>query len=149
MISLIAVVGRGGAIGPHGALPEFENPEVQAMLAARARQMTEGGVIVIGSNTARMMTDAGVRLDLMGGHSHHAIWSRSHGIEPEAFLVNLSATGRHVFICGGKTTFKVFSRFCGNFFIWRAELTSSPDNLLDPILPNWQERVLAPPMRMQ
>lgn len=152
MISLIAVVGAGGAIGPENALPDFADPAEQLALAHRASKVTEGGVIVIGSNTMKMMAQAGIKIDIIGRSGfQHAIWTRQHGISPAAFLYNLTSTGKSVFICGGKTTFKVFAPFCENFFIWRADLCSAPDNLLDPILPNWQDRpVIKPaPMRMQ
>lgn len=140
MISLIAVVGSRGEIGPGDGLPKFSDPEEQAMLSNRASKVTEGGVIVVGSNTAKMMSSLGIRLDLIGGLHQHAVWSRRHGIPPATFLYNLTATGKSVFICGGKTTFKVFAPFCENFFIWRADLCSDPDNFLDPILPHWQDR---------
>lgn len=151
MISLIAVVGSMGEIGPENGLPDFADEREQLALANRAWKVTEGGVIVIGSNTAKMMAKAGTRLDLLGGDHQHAVWSRGHGVSPATFLYNLSATGKSVFICGGKKTFKVFAPFCENFFIWRADLCSAPDNLLDPILPHWQDRPQTMPtgMRMQ
>lgn len=149
MISMIAVVGAGNNIGPQNGLPVFANPAVQNQLVERARTVTEGGVIVIGSNTARIMQTRGVRFDLMGGHSIHAVWSQSHGLEPADFLDRLEATGKNVFICGGHRTFKTFSPFVENFFIWRAHLTSAPDFTLDPILSGWQKVPERKPMRMQ
>lgn len=152
MISLIAVVGMDGAIGPKDGLPTFANKGEQNALMHRAQQVTSGGVIVIGSNTAKMMARDGIRIDLLGGEHQHAIWSRKHGVNPATFLYNLTATGKKVFICGGRTTFRVFTPFCENFFIWRADLSSEPDNVLDPILPNWQGQGLSPTvknMRMQ
>lgn len=144
MISMIAVVGRGGVIGPKNALPNFAEPEVQAALAHRAQQITDGCVLVFGSNTAQMMVNVGIRLDLMGGNSYHAIWSRSRGQSPAEFMTSLTETGKNVFITGGRTTFRVFAPFCENFFIWRAELVGDDQNVMDPILPNWTHRPQAP-----
>lgn len=148
MINMLAVVGRGGVIGPKNSLPVFAEPEVQNMLAVRARQMTDDAVLVYGSNTAQMMVDAGMRLDLMTGRGHHAIWSRSHGTSPGEFLSGLESTGKHVFITGGRTTFRVFAPFCENFFIWRAELLGDDQNVMDPILPHWTHKQMFPEKRI-
>lgn len=137
MISMIAVVGSGGVIGPKDALPCFADPNVEVMLAHRAQSMTEDCVLVFGSNTAQMMVDSGVRLDLVSGSSYHAIWSRSHGKTTTEFMSGLTASGKNVFIVGGRTTFRLFAPFCSNFFIWRAELLGDDQNVLDPFLPNW------------
>ena len=144
MINMIAVVGRGGVIGPKNALPNFADPEVKAVLAHRAQMMTEDSVLVFGSNTAQMMADSGVRLDLTGGSSYHAIWSRSRDLTPAEFLTNLSASGKKIFITGGRTTFRIFAPFCWNFFIWRAELLGDDQNVMDPILPNWTHKQVVP-----
>ena len=148
MISMIAVVGRGGVIGPRNALPNFADVTVQAMLAHRAKQATEGGILVFGSATAQMMVNVGIRLDLMSGSQYHAIWSRSHGVTPQEFLESQSATGKNVFIVGGRTTFRLFAPFCDNFFIWRAELLGDDKNVLDPILPNWTHKHVIPESRV-
>ena len=148
MISMIAVVGRGGVIGPKNALPNFADATVQAMLAHRAQRATEGGVLVFGSATAQMMVNAGIRLDLMSGSQNHAIWSRSHWVTPQEFLAGQTATGRSVFIVGGRTTFRLFAPFCDNFFIWRAELMGDDQIVLDPILPNWTHKQVIPESRV-
>ena len=149
MISMIAVVGAENNIGPRNGLPVFADPVVQNSLVHRAHAVTEGGVIVIGSHTARIMQAQGTRFNLMGGHSTHAIWSQSNCPEPAEFLDSLEATGRNVFICGGHRTFRTFAPFVENFFIWRAHLTSAPDFTLDPILSGWQKSPTSRPVRMQ
>lgn len=148
MINLLAVVGRGGVIGPKNSLPVFAQPEVQHMLSVRARQMTEDGVLVYGSNTARMMSDMGVHPDRLAGNNHCAVWSRSHGTSPGEFLSGLEATGRNIFITGGRTTFRIFAPFCENFFVWRAELLGDDQNVMDPILPHWTHRQIFPEKRV-
>lgn len=139
MINLIVVVGAGNNIGPSKGLPVFADRAVQVSLSQRAKTITEGGIVVVGSRTARLMESDGIRLDRMTGETHHAVWSRSGGVPPDVFLDRLEATGKNVFICGGQRTFKTFAPFVENFFIWRAHLSSEPDYTLDPILPGWQE----------
>lgn len=105
MISLIAVVGSRGEIGPGDGLPRFSDPEEQTMLSNRASKVTEGGVIVVGSNTAKMMSSLGIRLDLIGGLHQHAVWSRDTASPLRRSSITLLPQGKSVFICGGKTTF--------------------------------------------
>ena len=82
MINLIVVVGAGNNIGPSKGLPVFADRAVQVSLSQRAKTITEGGIVVVGSRTARLMESDGFRLDRMTGETHHAVWSRSGGVPP-------------------------------------------------------------------
>jgi dihydrofolate reductase len=136
--SLVALVGADANIGSEGDLPVFADNDERIRQLHWFDALSVGSIIVMGSNTIRLMQSQGFR----GVDDQRTLvpWSRDHGQTPEAFLAELQREGRHIIIAGGATTFRLFAPFCENYYLRRVTLLNPPDFRLDPILPSWQSR---------
>ena len=137
-VSLVALVGADANIGSENDLPVFADISERNRQAQWFDALSVGSIIVMGSNTIRIME----RLGFQGVDDKRKLvpWTRDHGQTPEEFLEALQAEKRHVIIAGGATTFHLFSPFCDNYYLRRVALINPPDFRLDPIFSSWQSR---------
>lgn len=130
-VNLVAAVGIGGAIGPADALPKFIDEEEAEFFQRWFFDLTEGGIIVLGHDSLRLMRKIGFR-GMAEGWSM-SCWTRSHGLTPDAYMDALQKTGKPIFIAGGHETFRTFMPYVKQFFIRRVELAPPHDNYLPPL----------------
>ena len=140
-ISLVALVGADANIGSHDDLPVFADNRERDRQAQWFDALSLGSIIVMGSNTIRIMR----RMGFQGVDEQRRLvpWTREHGLSPEDFLEGLQREQRHIIISGGATTFKTFMPFCDNYYLRRVTLINPPDFRLDPIFPSWQSRLVS------
>jgi hypothetical protein len=106
-VSLVALVGADANIGSENDLPVFADISERNRQAQWFDALSVGSIIVMGSNTIRIME----RLGFQGVDDKRKLvpWTRDHGQTPEEFLEALQAERRHVIIAGEATTFRLFS----------------------------------------
>lgn len=140
-ISLVALVGSDANIGSEDQLPMFADPEERVRQAQWFDALSLGSIIVMGSNTIRIMKRHGFQ----GVDDQRILvpWTRRCEQSPEDFLASLQVEGRHIIIAGGATTFQLFAPYCDNYYLRRVTLTNPPDFRLDPIFPSWHSRHIA------
>lgn len=140
-ISLVALVGADANIGGENDLPIFADLGERNRQAQWFDSLSVGAVIVMGSNTIRIMERHGFQ----GVDDRRKLvpWTREHGQTPEEFLEALETEKRHIIIAGGATTFRLFAPFCDNYYLRRVALLNPPDFRLDPVLTSWQPRYSA------
>lgn len=138
MISLVALVGADANIGGRDDLPVFADTSERDRQAAWFEQLSVGSIIVMGSNTIKIMQSKG----FMGVDSQRMLvaWTRENQQTPEEFLDHLRLAGRHIIIAGGARTFRTFAPFCDSYYLRRVTLINPPDFRLDPIFSSWQPR---------
>jgi len=139
-ISLVALVGADANIGSRDDLPVFADNSERDRQAQWFDALSVGSIIVMGSNTIRIMR----RMGFQGVDALRTLvpWTREHGLSPEDFLEGLQREQQHIIIGGGATTFRLFMPFCDNYYLRRVTLINQPDFRLDPIFPSWQTRLL-------
>lgn len=130
-ISLVACVGVGGSIGPSDGLPLIESKEEAEDFEAWFLELTRGGIIVLGHNSAEMLMSRG----FTGLSPDWTIirWSKNGLYEPEKFLEVLQKSGKPIFICGGKKTYQTFMPYVTQFFIRRVSLLPPYENFMPPL----------------
>lgn len=138
-VSLVAIVGADGNIGPTNGLPVFADHHERSRQGAWFDRLSEGSIVVIGGNTAKIARGMGFNAN--DGSRDYAVWSRSIGQSPEDFLAALRLQDRHIIIAGGAKTFRVFAPFCDNYYLRRVALLNPPDFRLWPVLSSWQSRI--------
>lgn len=121
-VNLIAVVANGGNIGPEGGPLEFLDRDEAAEWSEWFMEMTEGGIVVVGTNTLKMMAKQG----WTGPHGKtvYTCWSRNLKMQPEEFIDRLKQDGRPIFIAGGQKTYELFAPFADMMFIKRTQAAS-------------------------
>lgn len=132
-VTMIAVFGARGNIGPGTGPIVFRDREIGEMWAEWFGTLVEGGNVVVGSNTYHMMRAMG-----WSGRSEGlniVPWTRKLGLTPDEFLSDLKRQGKPIFIAGGRKTFELFMPYVEQFFLRRAEIASPHYHTLPPLFP--------------
>lgn len=121
-VNLIAVVAAGGNIGPENGPLAFLDPEEAQDWSEWFLEVTEGGIVVVGTNTLHMMSRQGWWGPQKG--TLYTCWSRSLKVTPEQFIDKLKEECRPIFIAGGRKTYELFMPFVDMMFIKRTQAAS-------------------------
>lgn len=139
-VNLVAVVGRGGAIGPADGPPMLTHEDEAEWFQEWFWDLTEDGIIVLGGRAFRWLTDQSPPIS-----SKHTIvaWSRSNShaahtgktglLTPDDFLGALKDADKPIFICGGLNTYRTFMPYVTQFFIRRVAINTPHDNYMPPL----------------
>lgn len=118
VVNLIAAVGRSGQLGLNGRLPWYDPRDLQWF-----KEMTWGGIVVVGSVTARSLPPLlGRSLLVQTRHDH-----------PEALLCRLSPHAS-LWIAGGAKTYERWMPYVDRFYIGRVDYDGPADAWM-PALP--------------
>ena len=136
-VHLIAATGLSGQIGLNGEIPWHNDPAFDAITrkdVAQFTRMTAGGVLVMGSITAKMLP-----ANFREGDRAVLAWSRASFSSPRELLAYAQAVhrGRDVWICGGQKVYELFMPFVDWFHVSVLPYDGPADRFLPPILPSW------------
>lgn len=138
MINLIASVGEHGEIGLNGELPWARDRHLQRRIEEDAiwfANVTRGGVLVVGSETATAMADRG----MIPADRDIEIWTREHGLPPHEFIAALQKKhrDRDIWIAGGTTVYRLFMPMVQRAVVSRVPWTGKADRFMPPLQRNW------------
>lgn len=138
-VHLIAAVGLSGQIGLDGKVPWHGDPtyaEHTARDLAEFARLTEGGVLLMGSITART-----IPLGFKPRGRELVVWNR-HMMgagTAELFLRDIRRTRpqRNIWVCGGEKIYQMFLPFVDWHHISVIPYDGAADRFMPPIIPGW------------
>ena len=143
-VHLIAAVGQSGQLGLRGKVPWHGDPKYADATArnnAEFLRLTEGGILILGSVTARgLFGNEPPGRQILIWHRQMVNIRSGDLLGTAALLKDLRAKHPHrnIWICGGEMIYQLFMPYVDWHHIAAMPYDGAADTWMPPIIPGWK-----------